>query len=172
MLRHLAKVDHQLVFRETHQCLHSIVRTDQVQSSHFTCVCRVFCIKALQITFTFSSFQVLSFEDLQRGWCWIKMMCYYSMSLISYVTYCFFFKPVLACMFLEDSTVGREVWRQSYLSLLNKVSELFPFVLQQESLRDGQLCYIAVKVAEKCVCVCFVKRCVVFITDSLCDLCC
>uniref|UniRef100_UPI0037E75B27 tRNA (32-2'-O)-methyltransferase regulator THADA n=1 Tax=Semicossyphus pulcher TaxID=241346 RepID=UPI0037E75B27 len=61
--------------------------------------------------------QILSFEDLQR-----------------------------ACMFLEDSTVGREVWQESHLSLLNKVSELFPNVLQQESLRDGPLCYIAVKV--------------------------
>ncbi|XP_070759925.1 tRNA (32-2'-O)-methyltransferase regulator THADA [Enoplosus armatus] len=61
--------------------------------------------------------QILSFEDLQR-----------------------------ACMFLEDSTAGREVWRESFLSLLTKVSELFPVVLQQESLRDGPLCYIAVKV--------------------------
>lgn len=52
-------------------------------------------------------------------------------------------------MFLEDSSVGREVWRESHLSLLNKVSELFPVVLQQESLRDGPLCYIAVKVREK-----------------------
>lgn len=52
-------------------------------------------------------------------------------------------------MFLEDNTVGREVWRESYLSFLNKVSELFPFVLQQESLRDGPLCYIAVKVREE-----------------------
>ncbi|KAI3372852.1 hypothetical protein L3Q82_023303, partial [Scortum barcoo] len=51
-----------------------------------------------------------------------------------------------ACMFLEDSAVGREVWRESFPSLLNKVSELFPVVLQQESLRDGQLCYVAVKV--------------------------
>ncbi|XP_056233315.1 thyroid adenoma-associated protein homolog [Seriola aureovittata] len=89
MLQHLAKVNHQLVFRETHHCFQSIVHTDQI----------------------------LSFEDLQR-----------------------------ACMFLEDSTVGREVWRESYLSLLNKVSELFPVVLQQESLRDGPLCYTAVKV--------------------------
>ncbi|XP_054466849.1 thyroid adenoma-associated protein homolog [Anoplopoma fimbria] len=89
MLQHLAKVDHQLVFRETHRCLHSIVHTDQV----------------------------LSFEDLQR-----------------------------ACMFLEDSTVGREVWRESFPSLLKKVSELFLVVLQKESLRDGPLCYIAVKV--------------------------
>ncbi|XP_040897367.1 thyroid adenoma-associated protein homolog [Toxotes jaculatrix] len=89
MLQHLAKVDDQLVFRETHNCLHSMVHTEQI----------------------------LSFEDLQR-----------------------------ACMFLEDSAVGRKVWGESYLSLLNKVSELFPIVLQQESLRDGPLCYIAVKV--------------------------
>ncbi|XP_044227695.1 thyroid adenoma-associated protein homolog [Thunnus albacares] len=89
MLQHLAKVDHQLVFRETQLCLHSITQTDQI----------------------------LSFEDLQR-----------------------------ACMFLEDSTVGREVWQESYPSFINKVSELFPVVLQQESLRDGPLCYIAVKV--------------------------
>ncbi|XP_059193716.1 thyroid adenoma-associated protein homolog [Centropristis striata] len=61
--------------------------------------------------------QVLSFEELQR-----------------------------ACVFLEDSTVGREVWRESFLSLLNKVSEVFQVVLEQESLRDGPLCYIAVKV--------------------------
>ncbi|TMS04030.1 Thyroid adenoma-associated protein-like protein [Larimichthys crocea] len=89
MLQHLAKLDHQLVFRETQLCLHGIVQTEQV----------------------------LSHEDLQR-----------------------------ACMFLEDSAVGREVWRESSLSLLSKVSELFPVVLQQESLRDGPLCYTAVKV--------------------------
>ncbi|XP_031712265.1 thyroid adenoma-associated protein homolog isoform X1 [Anarrhichthys ocellatus] len=88
MLQHLAKLDHQLVFRETHRCLHSIVGADQV----------------------------LSFEDLQG-----------------------------ACMFLEDSTVGREVWRESFPSLLKKVSQLFLVVLQQESLRDGPLCYTAVK---------------------------
>uniref|UniRef100_A0AAQ4PVQ3 Si:ch211-225b11.4 n=1 Tax=Gasterosteus aculeatus aculeatus TaxID=481459 RepID=A0AAQ4PVQ3_GASAC len=91
MLQHLAKRHHQLVFRETHHCLHSIVHTDQ----------------ALQITFTSSSFQGLSFEDL---------------------------------------AVGREVWRESFPSLLKKLSELFLDVLQQESLRDGPLCYIAVKV--------------------------
>uniref|UniRef100_A0AAQ4RRM0 Si:ch211-225b11.4 n=1 Tax=Gasterosteus aculeatus aculeatus TaxID=481459 RepID=A0AAQ4RRM0_GASAC len=89
MLQHLAKRHHQLVFRETHHCLHSIVHTDQG----------------------------LSFEDLQR-----------------------------ACVFLEDSAVGREVWRESFPSLLKKLSELFLDVLQQESLRDGPLCYIAVKV--------------------------
>lgn len=49
-------------------------------------------------------------------------------------------------MFLEDSTIGREVWRESYLTWLNKVSESFPLILHQESLRDGPLCYVAVKV--------------------------
>ncbi|XP_033946263.1 tRNA (32-2'-O)-methyltransferase regulator THADA [Pseudochaenichthys georgianus] len=88
MLQHLAKVDHQLVFRETHHCLLSIVHNEQV----------------------------LSFEDLQK-----------------------------ACMFLEDSTIGRDIWRESFLVLLNKVSEFFSFALQQDSLRDGPLCYIAVK---------------------------
>ncbi|XP_063753076.1 tRNA (32-2'-O)-methyltransferase regulator THADA isoform X2 [Eleginops maclovinus] len=49
-------------------------------------------------------------------------------------------------MFLEDSTYGREIWRESFLSLLDKVSELIAFALQQDLLRDGPLCYIAVKV--------------------------
>lgn len=42
MLQHLAKVDHQLVFRETRLCLHSIEQTDQVQNSSFTGVCQNF----------------------------------------------------------------------------------------------------------------------------------
>lgn len=49
-------------------------------------------------------------------------------------------------MFLEDSAVGREAWRESCVSMLSKMSELFPVLIQQESLRDGQLCYVAVKV--------------------------
>ncbi|XP_041856056.1 thyroid adenoma-associated protein homolog isoform X2 [Melanotaenia boesemani] len=89
MLQHLAKVDHQLVFRETLHRFTLIVQSDQI----------------------------LSLEDLQR-----------------------------VCMFLEDSTVGREVWRQSYMSMLSKVCELFPAVLQQEFHRDGPLCYVTVKV--------------------------
>lgn len=59
---------------------------------------------------------------------------------------CHFKRFSSACMFLEDSAVGREVCRQSYLSLLEKVSALFPVVLQQESLRGGPLRHIAVKV--------------------------
>ncbi|XP_024861145.1 thyroid adenoma-associated protein homolog [Kryptolebias marmoratus] len=61
--------------------------------------------------------QVLSLEDLQK-----------------------------ACMFLEDSAVGREVWRESYVSVLKKLSLFLPVVLRDESLRDGPLCYTAVKV--------------------------
>lgn len=49
-------------------------------------------------------------------------------------------------MFLEDSAVGREVWREMYPSLLHKVAELLSVVLQQKGLTDGLLCYVAVKV--------------------------
>ncbi|XP_023821654.1 thyroid adenoma-associated protein homolog [Oryzias latipes] len=51
-----------------------------------------------------------------------------------------------ACMFLEDSAVGHEVWRTFCVSMLNKVSELFPVLMQNESLNDGPLCYLSVKV--------------------------
>uniref|UniRef100_A0A3P9L1H1 Si:ch211-225b11.4 n=1 Tax=Oryzias latipes TaxID=8090 RepID=A0A3P9L1H1_ORYLA len=47
------------------------------------------------------------------------------------------------CMFLEDSAVGREVWRTFCVSMLNKVSELFPVLMQNESLNDGPLCYLS-----------------------------
>ncbi|KAM9743067.1 tRNA (32-2'-O)-methyltransferase regulator THADA [Menidia menidia] len=50
-----------------------------------------------------------------------------------------------ACMLLEDSAVGREVWRESCASMLNKVSVAFPVVLEQESTRDGHMCYVTVK---------------------------
>lgn len=53
---------------------------------------------------------------------------------------------ISACVFLEDSSVGREVWRDSYLPWLDKLSQLLPAVLEQESLRDGRLCYVATKV--------------------------
>lgn len=78
-------------------------------------------------------------------------MYYYSLLLFShgkFVSACLIL-PFLACMFLEDSSVGREVWRDSHMSWLNKVSELFPVILQQESLRDGPLCYSAVKVQSR-----------------------
>uniref|UniRef100_A0A3Q2QTY6 Si:ch211-225b11.4 n=1 Tax=Fundulus heteroclitus TaxID=8078 RepID=A0A3Q2QTY6_FUNHE len=50
------------------------------------------------------------------------------------------------CMFLEDSAVGREVWRECYVAMLQKVSEALPAVLQEESQRDGLICYIALQV--------------------------
>lgn len=66
---------------------------------------------------------------------------------MSYFTrYLVVFVPFSACVFLEDSTVGREAWRVLCPSLLNKLAEFFPVVLQQDTLRDGPLCYIAVKV--------------------------
>lgn len=49
-------------------------------------------------------------------------------------------------MFLEDSAVGRKVWREHYMLLLSKVSELLGVALQQEALLDRPLCYTAVKV--------------------------
>ncbi|KAJ7994291.1 hypothetical protein DPEC_G00264360 [Dallia pectoralis] len=52
----------------------------------------------------------------------------------------------IACMFLEDSSIARELWREACPLLLNKVAELFPVILEQECLRNGPLCYQAVKV--------------------------
>ncbi|KAK7934127.1 hypothetical protein WMY93_005023 [Mugilogobius chulae] len=50
-----------------------------------------------------------------------------------------------ACMLLEDSVVGREVWKDLCLLLMQKVVQLFTVVLEEEPLRDGPICYIAVK---------------------------
>ncbi|KAK0150982.1 Thyroid adenoma-associated [Merluccius polli] len=73
MLQHLAKVNHQLVFRETLQCLHCVVHRDQ------------------------------------------------------------------------DSTIGRDVWRATFPDLLDKMSQLFPVAFEQDGLRNGTLCYAAIK---------------------------
>ncbi|XP_019715994.1 thyroid adenoma-associated protein homolog [Hippocampus comes] len=51
-----------------------------------------------------------------------------------------------ACMFLEVSSVGRDVWRELCPAFLDKLAKFFPLIVQQEPLRDGQLCYMAVKV--------------------------
>uniref|UniRef100_A0A3B3QMH0 Uncharacterized protein n=1 Tax=Paramormyrops kingsleyae TaxID=1676925 RepID=A0A3B3QMH0_9TELE len=53
---------------------------------------------------------------------------------------------VLFCMFLEDSTMGREVLRQAFPSLLHKVDQAFSSIMEQEVLRNGDACYNAVKV--------------------------
>uniref|UniRef100_A0A3Q2Z881 Si:ch211-225b11.4 n=1 Tax=Hippocampus comes TaxID=109280 RepID=A0A3Q2Z881_HIPCM len=50
------------------------------------------------------------------------------------------------CMFLEVSSVGRDVWRELCPAFLDKLAKFFPLIVQQEPLRDGQLCYMAVKV--------------------------
>lgn len=97
-----------------------------------------------------SSFQILSHKDLQRGRK-ILYFTYLAILLTCRFLHCLvinpgFFLPLSVCMFLEDSAVGRRVWRQYHLSLLNKVSELLGVALQQEALRDGPLCYTAVKV--------------------------
>lgn len=52
-------------------------------------------------------------------------------------------------MYLEDSVVGQEVWRESFMPMLQRVSDSFPAVLQEESQRDGPICYITVKVQMK-----------------------
>uniref|UniRef100_A0A3B3Z0T7 Uncharacterized protein n=1 Tax=Poecilia mexicana TaxID=48701 RepID=A0A3B3Z0T7_9TELE len=64
----------------------------------------------------------------------------------SFFTTCNYFSIILACMYLEDSVVGREVWRESFVPMLQRVSESLPAVLQEESRRDGPICYVSVKV--------------------------
>ncbi len=54
--------------------------------------------------------------------------------------------PMAACMFLEDSTTGREVLKAECSTLLNKVAELIPVVMSDEANRNGPLCYQTVKV--------------------------
>lgn len=104
----------------------------------------------LYVNLVLSFFQLLSHEDLQRG-----MPLFYYTNLIVLLACHFphcpvinlgFFLPFSVCMFLEDSTVGRKVWRKYHMSLLSKVSELLGAALQQEALRDGPLSYTAVKV--------------------------
>ncbi|XP_067262845.1 tRNA (32-2'-O)-methyltransferase regulator THADA isoform X2 [Chanodichthys erythropterus] len=52
----------------------------------------------------------------------------------------------IACMFLEDSTMGREVLKTECTTLLSKVAELIPVVMADEEARNGPLCYQTVKV--------------------------
>ncbi|KAJ8286052.1 hypothetical protein GJAV_G00034000 [Gymnothorax javanicus] len=50
------------------------------------------------------------------------------------------------CMFLEDSSMGREVCRQMCSTLLGRVAEVFAATLEKEATRNGEWCYLAVKV--------------------------
>ncbi|XP_067295364.1 tRNA (32-2'-O)-methyltransferase regulator THADA isoform X2 [Pseudorasbora parva] len=52
----------------------------------------------------------------------------------------------IACMFLEDNTMGREVLKTECTTLLSKVAELIPVVMPDEEARNGPLCYQTVKV--------------------------
>ncbi|XP_077600767.1 tRNA (32-2'-O)-methyltransferase regulator THADA-like isoform X1 [Stigmatopora nigra] len=115
------------------QLLVRLVITLQLQMAHISTACRkvdkmlqhlamvdyqlVFAKTHLCLSSIVHSEQMFTQEDLQR-----------------------------ACMLLEDSTIGRDVWQELCLSFLKKIAKFFPFILQEESLRDGQLCYLAVKV--------------------------
>ncbi|MFT7808492.1 thyroid adenoma-associated protein homolog [Arapaima gigas] len=50
------------------------------------------------------------------------------------------------CMFLEDSTVGHEVVRRVSPAVLCRVADVFSSIMEQEALKNGDLCYTAVKV--------------------------
>ncbi|XP_015461736.3 thyroid adenoma-associated protein homolog [Astyanax mexicanus] len=52
----------------------------------------------------------------------------------------------IVCMFLEDSSTGREVLRQACTALLSKITQLLPAVMKEEAARNGALCYQTVKV--------------------------
>ncbi|XP_039515699.1 thyroid adenoma-associated protein homolog isoform X2 [Pimephales promelas] len=52
----------------------------------------------------------------------------------------------IACMFLEDSTMGRAVLKTECSTLLGKVAELIPVVMSEEEARNEPLCYQTVKV--------------------------
>lgn len=49
-------------------------------------------------------------------------------------------------MFLEDSTVGREVLKEECTTLLSKVADLIPVIMSDEAARNELLCYQTVKV--------------------------
>lgn len=50
------------------------------------------------------------------------------------------------CMFLEESTMGREGLRLMFSSLLCKITITLPDIMKEEA-RDGAMCYQAVKVS-------------------------
>uniref|UniRef100_A0A3P8UEC5 Si:ch211-225b11.4 n=1 Tax=Amphiprion percula TaxID=161767 RepID=A0A3P8UEC5_AMPPE len=99
--------------------------------------------EAVQLLRRISEDQLRALED-NNLLLLVRLLISLQLQMVSISTACR--KVDQACMFLEDSTMGREVWRESYMSMLNKVSELFPVVLQQESLRDGPMCYVTLQV--------------------------
>lgn len=51
------------------------------------------------------------------------------------------------CMFLEESTMGREGLTLVFSSLLGKITTLLPAIMKEEAARNGALCYQTVKVS-------------------------
>ncbi|XP_062874157.1 tRNA (32-2'-O)-methyltransferase regulator THADA [Trichomycterus rosablanca] len=51
----------------------------------------------------------------------------------------------IACMFLEESMMGREAVGQAITPLLSKVTKLLPVIMEEEAGRNGPLCYQTVK---------------------------
>lgn len=94
MLQHLAKVDRQLVLRETHQCVQSVVHSEQVTELNPHMCSPDVCVKSPLITLIRLLFQILSLEDLQRGWYQRKMVFYSSVSHFSCKVFMSLFQPV------------------------------------------------------------------------------
>lgn len=116
----------------------------------YVCLCNTFKCVCFYVNLGTSSSQLLSHEDLQRG----RPSLHFTSPTV-WLTFHSPQSPVVSpvfslllsvCMFLEDSVAGRTAWRQYFLSLLSKVSELLGVALRQDALRDGPLCYTAVKV--------------------------
>lgn len=93
-------------------------------------------------------FQVLTFEDLQKGWWFLRTVKIADTHQLEFHVLVHLF-PFAVCMFLEDSIIGLQVCQELHQSLVNKMSEFFTTALQQASLRDGPVCYAAVKVPEE-----------------------
>ncbi|XP_056602907.1 thyroid adenoma-associated protein homolog [Triplophysa dalaica] len=51
----------------------------------------------------------------------------------------------IACMFMEDRSVGREVLKEECKTLLSQVAKMIPVVLSDDAAQNGLLCYQTVK---------------------------
>lgn len=88
---------------------------------------------------------MLSLHDLQIGE-YLLVHC----RTIIYIFLAYFIIcvvcPISACMFLEDSSVGREVLKEECTALLSRVAKMIPVVMSDEAAQNGLLCYQTVKV--------------------------
>ncbi|CAG5923171.1 unnamed protein product [Menidia menidia] len=120
--------------------------------------CKERCLEeAAQLLRQLSEAQLRAFDD-NHLLLLVKLLISLQLQMVSISTACRKVDQILsledlqkACMLLEDSAVGREVWRESCASMLNKVSVAFPVVLEHESTRDGHMCYVTVKVRGACI---------------------